>query len=142
MNSLIFKTATRFLFPLLLVFSVFLFFRGHNEPGGGFIGGLVGAAAFVLFAIAFGTGVTRKLLRVEPRILVGWGLLFALVSGLPAMLSGSAFLTGLWSFPVVFGAKLHLGTPLIFDIGVYLVVVGFTLAAIFALEEEEIIKLN
>jgi multicomponent Na+:H+ antiporter subunit B len=142
MNSVILKTATRLLFPLLLVFSVFLFFRGHNEPGGGFIGGLVGAAAFILFAIAFGTDITRRLLRVDPRIMVGWGLLFAFLSGIPALFYGSAFLTGQWSFPVLFGAKLHLGTPLIFDIGVYLVVVGFTLASIFALEEEDIIKLK
>lgn len=137
MNSVILKTATRLLFPLLLVFSVFLFIRGHNEPGGGFIGGLVGASAFVLFAMAFGTRITRDLLRLDPRILVGWGLLFALISGIPGMFYGSAFLTGQWSFPLLFGAELALGTPLIFDIGVYLVVVGFSLAVIFSLEEEE-----
>ncbi len=136
MNSVILKTAARLLFPLLLVFSIFLFFRGHNEPGGGFIGGLVGASAFVLFAIAFGTEVTRKLLRIDPRILIGWGLFFALVSGIMSMMAGDAFFTGQWIFPVLFGSEIHLGTPLIFDIGVYLVVVGFTLAVIFALEEE------
>jgi multicomponent Na+:H+ antiporter subunit B len=136
MKSVILQTATRLLFPLLLVFSVFLFFRGHNEPGGGFIGGLVGASAFVLFAIAFGTRVTRKLLRIDPRVMVGWGLLFALISGIMSMMAGDAFFTGQWTFPVLFGTELHLGTPLIFDIGVYLVVVGFTLAVIFALEEE------
>ncbi len=136
MNSVILKTATRLLFPLLLVFSIFLFFRGHNEPGGGFIGGLVGASAFVLFAIAFGTEITRKLLRIDPRVLIGWGLFFALVSGIMSMIAGDAFFTGQWAFPEVFGNELHLGTPLIFDIGVYLVVVGFTLAVIFALEEE------
>lgn len=136
MNSMILQTATRLLFPLLLIFSVFLFFRGHNEPGGGFIGGLVGAAAFVLFAIAFGTEVTRRLLRMDPRVMVGWGLFLALVSGIMSMIAGDAFFTGQWTFPIVFGNELHVGTPLIFDIGVYLVVVGFTLAVIFALEEE------
>lgn len=137
MNSMILRTATRLLFPLLLIFSVFLFFRGHNEPGGGFIGGLVGAAAFVLFAIAFGTEVTRRLLRMDPRVMVGWGLFLALVSGIMSMIAGDAFFTGQWALPVVFGNELHVGTPLIFDIGVYLVVVGFTLAVIFALEEED-----
>lgn len=137
MKSVILQTATRLLFPLLLVFSLFLFFRGHNEPGGGFIGGLVGASAFVLFAIAFGTEITRKLLRMDPRVMVGWGLLFALISGIVSMMAGDSFFTGQWIFPLVFGAELHLGTPLIFDIGVYLVVVGFTLAVIFALEEED-----
>ncbi|MCC5933943.1 MAG: Na+/H+ antiporter subunit B [Candidatus Cyclonatronum sp.] len=137
MNSVILKTATRLLFPLLLIFSVFLFFRGHNEPGGGFIGGLVGASAFVLFAITFGTEVTRRLLRMDPRVMVGWGLFLALVSGIMSMIAGDAFFTGQWALPVVFGNELHVGTPLIFDIGVYLVVVGFTLAVIFALEEED-----
>lgn len=137
MNSVILRTATRLLFPLLLIFSVFLFFRGHNEPGGGFIGGLVGAAAFVLFAITFGTEVTRRLLRMDPRVMVGWGLFLALVSGIMSMIAGDAFFTGQWALPVVFGNELHIGTPLIFDIGVYLVVVGFTLAVIFALEEED-----
>ena len=136
MKSIILQTTTRLLFPLLLVFSVFLFFRGHNEPGGGFIGGLVGAAAFILFAIAYGPEVSRKLLRFDPRILVGLGLFFAAISGVWSMVAGDAFLTGQWTFPLLFGAELHLGTPLIFDIGVYLAVVGFTLAAIFALEEE------
>lgn len=137
MKSVILQTATRLLFPLLLIFSVFLFFRGHNEPGGGFIGGLVGAAAFVLFAVAFGTEITRKLLRMDPRVMVGWGLFFALVSGILSMTAGDSFFTGQWVFPILFGSELHVGTPLIFDIGVYLVVVGFTLAVIFALEEED-----
>lgn len=138
MNSLILKTATRLLFPILLIFSIFLFFRGHNEPGGGFIGGLVGAAAFVLFAMAYGTAVTKKLLRMDPKVMVGLGLFLGAFSGIIAMLFGNAFLTGEWIFPVIGETELHLGTPLIFDIGVYLVVVGFTLAAIFALEEEKV----
>jgi len=137
MRSLILQTATRLIFPILLIFSIFLFLRGHNEPGGGFIGGLVGASAFVLFAIAFGTAVTRKLLRIDPRVMVGWGLLFALISGFISMAAGDTFFTGQWIFPILFGTELHLGTPLIFDIGVYLAVVGFTLAVIFALEEED-----
>jgi len=137
MNSLILKTATRIIFPILLLFSIFLFLRGHNEPGGGFIGGLVGAAAFILFAVAYGTEITKKLLRIDPKVMVGSGLFFAALSGVISMIAGDAFLTGQWVFPVIGETELHLGTPLIFDIGVYLVVVGFTLAAIFALEEEE-----
>lgn len=137
MNSLILNTATRLLFGMLLLFSVFLFFRGHNEPGGGFIGGLIGASAFVLFAVAYGAEKTREILRVDPKTLLGWGLLFGALSGVIAFFQGSAFLTGVWIFPTVFGSKLHLGTPLIFDIGVYLVVVGFTLGVILSLEEEK-----
>ena len=137
MNSLILKTASRLLFGMLLIFSVFLFFRGHNEPGGGFIGGLIGAASFALFALSYGPAKAREVLYFTPRVLVGWGLLFAALSGIIAMVSGIPFLTGVWTFPLLFGTKLHLGTPLIFDIGVYLVVVGFTLGVIFSLEEEE-----
>lgn len=137
MNSLILKTATRLLFALLLLFSLFLFFRGHNEPGGGFIGGLIGAGAFTLFAVAYGPAKSREILRVQPRLLLGLGLLFAAASGIIAMFTGQPFLTGAWTFPILFGAELHLGSPLIFDIGVYLVVVGFTLAVIFSLEEEK-----
>jgi multicomponent Na+:H+ antiporter subunit B len=138
MKSLILKTATRILFPTLLIFSIFLFLRGHNEPGGGFIGGLVGASAFILFAISYGTKVTKELLRMDPKVMVGLGLFLGAFSGIISVIAGDAFLTGQWILPVVGGTELHIGTPLIFDIGVYLAVVGFTLAAIFALEEEEV----
>ena len=66
MTSLILRTATRFLMPLLLLFALFLLFRGHNEPGGGFVGGLVVAAAFVLYAIAYGVDAGRRALLVDP----------------------------------------------------------------------------
>ena len=86
MNSPIFRTAARLLMPLLLLFSVFLLLRGHNEPGGGFVGGLVAAAAFALYGIAFGVQRARQALLVKPMTLLGVGLLIALLSGLPAVL--------------------------------------------------------
>lgn len=137
MNSLILRTATKLLFGLLLIFSIFLFFRGHNEPGGGFIGGLVGATAFALFAIAYGSAKAREILRADPTVLIGLGLIFAAGSGIISIILGTPFLTGAWVFPIIGGTELHLGSPLIFDIGVYLVVVGFTLGVIFSLEEEQ-----
>jgi len=75
--SLILSTATRLLLPLLLMFSIFLLLRGHNEPGGGFVGGLVAAAAFALHAIAYSVAATRRLLIIDPRALIGTGLLIA-----------------------------------------------------------------
>jgi multicomponent Na+:H+ antiporter subunit B len=136
MNSLIMKTTARFLMPFLLLFSVFLFMRGHNEPGGGFTGGLVASAAFALYSIAFGSGEARRVLRLEPRQLIGVGLLAALSSGTIALVSGQAFLTGLWVYiPLPNQGYVEVGTPLLFDIGVYLVVIGVTLAFIFNLEE-------
>jgi multicomponent Na+:H+ antiporter subunit A len=130
-SSPIFRTAARLLMPLLLLFAVFLFLRGHNEPGGGFVGGLVAAAAFALYAIAFGVPRARQALLVNPLTLLGAGLLIALASGLPAVLRGQPYLTALWpSGPVA------LGTPALFDAGVFLVVAGVVLMMIFSLAEE------
>ncbi|GIW32565.1 MAG: Na(+)/H(+) antiporter subunit B [Meiothermus sp.] len=131
MNTLILKTTSRFLFTLLLLLSVFLLLRGHNEPGGGFIGALVAVGAYALFALAHGLSAARKLLPLPPLRLVGWGLLVALLSALPALLLGQPLMTGQW-FSLL-GVKV--GTPVIFDIGVYLTVFGALLAAIFGLEE-------
>jgi multicomponent Na+:H+ antiporter subunit B len=134
-QSIILSTATRYLLPLLLLFSIFLLLRGHYEPGGGFVGGLIAAAAFALNVIAFGVPRTREVLRVDPRILIGAGLLVATISGLFAWLSGNPFFTAVWlkqPWPIL-GT---VGTPLLFDIGVYFVVLGVVLKIIFVLAEE------
>ena len=75
MTSSILQTAARLLMPLLLLFAVFLLLRGHNEPGGGFVGGLVVAAAFVLYSLAFGVEAARRAVLVRPSTLLGVGLL-------------------------------------------------------------------
>jgi multicomponent Na+:H+ antiporter subunit B len=134
MSSLILSTATRYLLPLLLVFSVFLLLRGHNEPGGGFVGGLAAASAFALFAIAFGVQPTRRMVGLHPRTFLGIGLLVAGGVGLIPVLVGLPYMTGLWSsFEVSAIGKL--GTPLLFDVGVYLIVVGMVLMIVFELAE-------
>lgn len=136
MKSTILQTATTYIMPLLLLFSFFLLLRGHNEPGGGFTGGLVAATAYSLYAIAFGVEEARKLLRAEPIKLIALGLLIALLSGVWAMVNGEIFMTGYWTkleFPII--GKI--GTPFIFDIGVYFVVLGIALKIIFTLSEEE-----
>ncbi|MFN7035441.1 MAG: Na+/H+ antiporter subunit B [Bellilinea sp.] len=135
MGSIILYLAARYLMPLLLVFSVFLLIRGHNEIGGGFVGGLVAAAGFILYAIANNVQEARRILRVQPRALIASGLLVALLSGLIGWLTGKPFMTGIWlkdPLPVI--GKI--GTPLLFDVGVYLVVIGVTLLIIFTLAEE------
>lgn len=134
MTSIILSTATRYMLPLLLLFSIFLMLRGHNEPGGGFVGGLVAAAAFALYAIAYDVPTARRVLGIDPRTLMGLGLSVALGSGLISLAAGQPFMTGLWStYAVPILGKI--GTPLMFDIGVYLVVIGVTLTIIFALAE-------
>jgi multicomponent Na+:H+ antiporter subunit B len=136
MISLILSTATRYLLPLLLLFSVFLLLRGHNEPGGGFVGGLVAAAAFVLYAIANGIAAEREIFHIEPRVFIAVGLLSAAGSGILSLLAGLPFMTGLWSTQEV-PVLGKIGTPLLFDIGVYLVVLGITLMIVLSLAEEE-----
>lgn len=135
MNSVILRTATRLSLGLLLLFSVFLLLRGHDLPGGGFIGGLVAAAAIALYGLAFGPGAAAEALRFSPRRVLGMGLLLASAAGVLSLPAGRDFLTGLW-FVRDFGAyTLKLSTPLLFDVGVYLVVIGVVLTMVFALEE-------
>ena len=130
-SSSIFRTAARVLMPLLLLFAVFLFLRGHNQPGGGFVGGLVAAAAFALYGIGYGTEAVRRALLVSPIALLGAGLMVALVSGVPAVAQGLPFLTAWW--PEGLGA---FGSPVVFDIGVFLVVTGVVLMMFLSLAEE------
>ena len=137
MTSLILSTAARYLLPLLLLFSLFILIRGHNEPGGGFIGGLVAAAAFALNAVAFDARSTRRTLRIDPRVLIPTGLSIALVSGIVPLLYADNFMTGKWFSIFVPGLEqLDIGTPLLFDCGVYLLVLGVALTMILTLAEE------
>ena len=135
MRSLIFLTATTYLFPLLLLLSVYLMLHGHDIPGGGFVGGLVASAAFALYAISHGVEESRKTIRIDPRTLISIGLLVAFLSGCLPLLWGEPFLTGMWTTlePVV---EWKIGTPVLFDLGVYLVVIGATLTIIFSLAED------
>uniref|UniRef100_A0A832G7J7 Na+/H+ antiporter subunit B n=1 Tax=Ignavibacterium album TaxID=591197 RepID=A0A832G7J7_9BACT len=136
MFSVILSTASRYLLPLLLIFSFFLLLRGHNEPGGGFVGGLVAAAAYALYFIANGVDEAEKLLKAEPIRLISVGLLLAVLSTIPSIVIGKNFMTGVWldtNFPVI--GKI--GTPLVFDVGVYLLVLGVALKIIFSLAEED-----
>ena len=135
MRSTILRIGSRFLMPLLLLFAVFLLLRGHNEPGGGFVGGLVVAAAFVLYAIAYGVEAARRALLVEPSVLFGAGLLVAVGSGLPAVLFGLPFMTALWTTAGDGSFVLDVGTPLFFDVGVFLAVIGVVLTIVFTLGE-------
>ena len=135
MTSSILQTATRLLMPLLLLFAVFLLLRGHNQPGGGFIGGLVVASSFVLYSIAFGVDAARRALLVRPSTLLGVGLLVALTSGLPGVVKRQPFMTAQWTELAVGPTAVSVGTPLIFDLGVFLAVIGVVLTIVFTLAE-------
>ena len=139
MNSLVLSTVTRLLSPLLLVFSVFVLLRGHNEPGGGFIGGLLAAIAFILLAKAEGVVAGRKALRVWPLSMAAVGLSASIIARLWGIATGGGFLQGIWPFIEVLadGSKsgLAVGSVLLFDIGVYLVVIGSITGIYLALED-------
>jgi multicomponent Na+:H+ antiporter subunit B len=135
MTSSILQTAARVLMPLLLLFAVFLLLRGHNQPGGGFVGGLVVASSFVLYSIAFGVEAARRALPVRPSMLLGIGPLVALVSGFPGVLRGRPFMSAVWTRLGAGSAGIDVGTPLLFDVGVFLAVVGVVLTIVFTLAE-------
>lgn len=135
MKTIILRTASNYMLPLLLVFSVFILLRGHYLPGGGFVGGLIASIAFVLHAFANGLGDTRKLLRFHPGFLMPAGLSLAFLSGIsPMVFSNKPLMTGLW-YPHHLPIVGNLGSALFFDIGVYLVVLGVTLTIIFTISE-------
>lgn len=135
MNHFLLSRASRLLFPALLLLSLVVFYRGHNLPGGGFIGGLLAASAYLLVGFGAGMQEARRLLRVRPVVLMGLGLVIAVASGLPSLFQGEVFLTGQWlpTFELPGLGAVHLGTPLLFDLGVFLTVIGFCLHTAFSL---------
>jgi multicomponent Na+:H+ antiporter subunit B len=138
MPSIILSTATRFLITLLMLLPAFLLLRGHNLPGGGFVAALVAATAVALYAIAFDVASARRALRVDPRIIIAFGLLLAASSGVLSLLGGQPFLTGLWTDLALPGfAPFALGTPLLFDVGVFFTVFGVAMTMVFAVMEED-----
>lgn len=137
-GTLILHVAVRYLVPLQLLLSVFLLLRGHDEPGGGFIAGLVASGAFALYLFTFGAAVTRDLLRIDPRTLIGVGLFLGMASTFPALFAGEPLLTAQWwNIPLPGGEYFKMNTPLIFDIGVYFTVFGSVMLMLIALTETE-----
>ena len=118
MNSLILRTAAPFLVGLTVLFSIYVLLRGHNEPGGGFIDGLIGASAFATYIISEGASATRRALIVHPMVIAGAGLFLSGLSGVVPLLFGDAFLTGQWWFPDFNPDLKYFSTVVLFDIGV------------------------
>ncbi|NVJ07757.1 Na+/H+ antiporter subunit B [Myxococcus sp. AM001] len=138
MNPVVMHTVARMMAPVLLLVSLVLAVRGHDIPGGGFVGGLLAAAAFALQMVAFGRSAARRQLRVHPTRLAAAGLLVALLSGVPAMLEGRSFLSSLWGqLPLPWSDGLKVGTPQLFDVGVYLAVLGTAMSFILGMSRGE-----
>lgn len=133
MNSLIFKVVARLLVPLMFLFSLFLTFRGHHEAGGGFIGGLTCASAMIVYALAFSPSAALKLLPIRPYKIIASGLLLALSSVLFAVALKKPAMTSIWFSKIGLD---NFGTPGLFDLGVYIVVIGMSLIILLPLIEE------
>ena len=121
----------------MLLFSVFITLRGHNEPGGCFIGGLIAASACALYGLSHGVPRIRHALRFHPMEYAGFGLFLATAAGIASIFVGRNFLTGLWTYPQIFGVEVALSSPLFFDLGVYFVVMGTMTSIALSLEERE-----
>ena len=128
------EEATKLLVPAIFIASAWLLLRGHNAPGGGFIGGMVAVSATALLAVTRGSEAALRGLPLGPMRLTSLGVLIALVAGLPALVTGAPFMTHLWGS--LFGVKVS--SVLVFDLGVYLAVwggLGGLCAAALGLEE-------
>lgn len=132
MNTLIFRTIAPLLVVVMLVFSVFVTLRGHNEPGGGFIGGLIAASALAIYGMAMGPQATRRAMKVDPTAVAGFGVVMAACSGLLSLPLNVPFLTGLWTKI----GGVDISTPMVFDIGVYFAVLGTISAVALGLEDD------
>lgn len=130
-------TGARTMIPTLVIFSVYVLVVGHDAPGGGFAGGLLGAAALLLVYLAFGDRGVRRALPTEPEIIAGTGLAIAIAAGALGLVVDDALLAGLkasTTLPLI--GEVKVTSVLVFDIGVYLVVLGLVAAAIVRLGGE------
>lgn len=137
MRTVIFRAVAPYLTSLMVLFSIFVLLRGHNEPGGGFIGGLIAASAFAIYGIACGVPPVRRALYFHPMSIAAFGLFIAALAGIVSIPAAVPYMTGLWITPHLFGVDVALSTVMVFDIGVYLVVVGAITSIALALEERE-----
>lgn len=123
-RAVLLEVVVRTLYPGMLVFSLWLLVRGHNEPGGGFIGGMVAVAATAIRAVATGSAGAARRMPLGPARLAAAGVGLALLSGLPAVLTGRPYLTHLWAELPLAVTSVKVSTVLLFDLGVYLSVWG------------------
>ena len=136
-RSVVLETAVRLVFHTVLVFSLYLLLAGHNQPGGGFVGGLVAGLAFVLRYLAGGRSALREAVPVDPGVPLGLGLVLAAGTGCVALVVGGDFLeSGVLSLDVPVLGLVKATSALAFDTGVYFVVVGLVLGVLRTLGAE------
>jgi len=129
----------RLLLPIALVVSFYLFMRGHNQPGGGFVAGLVMSVAFILQYMVAGTQWVEAQMSLRPMRWMGFGLFSATLTGLGALFAGYPFLTThTWHLSLPVLGDIHIASALFFDVGVYAMVVGSTLLMLTALGHQSV----
>src|SRR5690606_1712835 len=129
----------QWLFPVIITFAIYIFIRGHDLPGGGFSAGLTMSIAFLLQYLAGGTRWAEERIRILPLRWMGSGILVAVATRLGAWFLGYPFLTSPYRYlemPLV--GKIPAATPMLFDLGVFLLVVGSTVLILVALAHQSI----
>jgi multicomponent Na+:H+ antiporter subunit B len=133
----ILQTGAEHLKFILLILSLYVLLRGHNHPGGGFIGGILAGSGFIVDAIAHHTGDARKKMKLKPVSFIITGLILIIISIIIGPLHGKAVLEGIWiSIKLPLINEIKAGSPLLFDAGIYLVVAGTFIMIIFSIIEE------
>lgn len=133
MNAYLLQIAERYVRWFLLAIALIALLRGHDLPGGGFIGGLLAALSVVFRGLAFNPQYAREKLLMSPERYLGFGLIFIILSLLPGLIFSDPFMTGYWlKIQLPADLVLKLGTPLLFDIGVFFIVIGVTLTFLFS----------
>lgn len=138
MNSVILQIASKYVRWLLVIFSVIMLLRGHNLPGGGFIGGLLAGLSLAYKGFSFTPSVLEKEMKIRPEIFMVFGLLLIFISLWPGVVLESTLMQGIWfTIPFPFTEGYKFGTPFLFDIGVYFVVIGVTVLFLFSLSDKD-----
>lgn len=132
MNSVILQVASKHVRWILVLFALIALYRGHNFPGGGFIGGLLVGLSVVFYSLAYDAQKAKQSLKIQPEGYIALGLLFILVSILPGFFLKQYLMAGIWTgIHIPFLGEIKLGTPFLFDIGVFFAVIGVTLISFF-----------
>ncbi len=138
MNSVLLQIASKYVRWLLVIFSVIMLVRGHNLPGGGFIGGLLAGLSLAYKGFAFTPSVLEKEMKIRPEIFMVFGLLLIFISLWPGMVLEGTLMQGVWfTIPFPFTEGYKFGTPFLFDIGVYFIVIGVTVLFLFSLSDKD-----
>lgn len=137
-NDIILRTTTSLITFLLLGFAFYLLMAGHNSPGGGFVGGLVTSGAILLMYMAYGEKTVKKIFPINFIVLIPIGLATALFTGAGSLLFHVPFLTQTFGhFSLPFFGEIELATAMIFDIGVFLTVVGVMMTIILTIASDQ-----